>query len=40
MLDPFPSNLNKGNADFAIRQRVALGAIWDIQAWKSCTKGG
>jgi hypothetical protein len=31
MLDLFPSNLNKGNADFDIRQRVALSAIWDIR---------
>ena len=35
LLDPFSPNINKGNADFDIRQRVAVSAIWDVPAGKS-----
>jgi hypothetical protein len=36
-LDPFAPGLNKGNADFDIRSRVAVSGIWDIPAGKSAT---
>jgi hypothetical protein len=30
MLDPFDPQLNKGNADFDIRQRITVGAVWEL----------
>ncbi len=30
MLDPFNPQVNKGNADFDIRQRIVVGAVWEL----------
>ena len=35
LLDPFAPNLNKGNADFDIRQRMVVSAVWDVPGLKS-----
>jgi hypothetical protein len=46
LLDPFAPNLNKGNADFDIRQRIAISAVWAVpfyktgHGWKSQVLGG
>jgi outer membrane receptor protein involved in Fe transport len=33
--DPFNPDINKGNADFDIRHRVVMSAVWDIPAYKT-----
>ncbi|HLJ48240.1 MAG TPA: TonB-dependent receptor [Bryobacteraceae bacterium] len=35
LLDPFNPNVTKGNADFDIRHRAVVSAIWDIPAYKT-----
>ncbi len=35
LLDPFAPNLDKGNADFDIRQRVVISAVWDEPFFKT-----
>ena len=35
MLDPFNPQVNKGNADFDIRQRFVLGAVWELPLFKN-----
>jgi len=34
LLDPFNPNVTKGNADFDIRHRAVVSAIWDIPAYR------
>jgi len=46
MLDAFAPQLDKGNADFDIRQRVVVSAVWDVpmfkhgSGWKQRLLGG
>jgi hypothetical protein len=35
LLDPFDPNVNKGNADFDIRQRVVISGVWDVPFYKT-----
>ena len=35
MLDPFNPQVNKGNADFDIRQRIVVGAVWELPVFKN-----
>jgi outer membrane receptor protein involved in Fe transport len=35
LLDPFAPNVTKGNADFDIRQRMVVSAVWDVPGFKA-----
>jgi hypothetical protein len=35
MLDSFSPNINKGNADYDVRQRVVVSAVWDVPGHKT-----
>ncbi len=35
MLDPFDPQVNKGNADYDIRQRLVFGAVWELPVFRN-----